>query len=1110
MKLHTRASEDERTPSLVTDPVSMFEDLKRWYLRYYETPFGVRDHGVEAERRQLLETPRAIHQIPYLEPIPGYATSAVTLTKLCGDLGISTDLANYVASTGAIPKGPDGQSRLYKHQEQSLRAAFSGRHPVLTAGTGSGKTEAFLLPVLASLIQESVSWGPNVSDTSTGWWRDTNYGFVSQRAQERGRAAAIRVLILYPMNALVEDQLQRLRQLFDSPEAREWMDANRGGHRFYFGRYTGPTPVSGGRNPAKMVELRSFLVEAEARAQRVANDPARRRFVAQLDGAEMRSRWDMQDTPPDVLITNYSMLNIMLMRQREETMFDATRAWLRQSNDHVLHVIVDELHSYRGTAGTEVALMLRTFLDRLGLHGDSSQVKFLAASASLSGDGIAYLEGFFASDRPRFEVIPGEPLLPLAGPSDLSAFAESLRAATAVPEEDLDRVQVAQLLDSADARDSVLRACLSDGTIRPQSVTDLAQQLFGASDNPEQSLSGLLRALAVDRRLPMRAHYFFRNVMGIWACANPGCSRVAPEFRSEDRRVGRLFVQPQIRCDCGGRVLDLMYCQTCGDLFLGGFRSPDPDSPGTAWQLVPDLPNLDGLPDEAQLERRFGNYAVVWPRPDAEPVDIEWRRSGGDVQYRFQFKRAKLEPLLGKISLDAFDSNAWLFHVSASSNSAQPQLVPAAPTKCPSCDDDWEIAWTGRMPDDPDRSRSPIRLMRTDFEKVGQVLSDSLVRALGASSERRKLIVFSDSRQDAAKLSAGLEKRHYQDTVRQLLASAARNQPGSEDLDYFIRYVRSRVRDDLTRTGYRRFVAAWGDAAESLRQVLEGEASEEDERAAAELLRRIRSDHRPLAQLRDSVQEALLFLGMNPGGPDSSIQSLTVAGVRTPWEKLFRWDAPQPHALSGAELTEEERRHLEMLSTRLLQELQRAIFARTSMDFESIGLGWATVDPSYEAEGPGGREFFRSVLDGVVRLHGDRNRFMGGSRPGGMEVPGFLKRYARKVAEVNGFDEQELVEAIELALNKSAVATQSLLNPVRLFVRPPRAEAWICARCRRQHLHPAGGVCTSCLAELPSEPVAVHTEENYYAALSLEGGDAFRLHAEELTGQTDRVQALAR
>ena len=163
-----------------------------------------------------------------------------------------------------------------------------------------------------------------------------NHPRISQRAHEPGsRPAAIRALVLYPLNALAEDQMSRLRQALDSDRIRAWLSANRPGHRFWFGRYTGWTPISGSpqRDNAE-AELRTELRKLSSLATRVAGTDAQR-FFPRFDGGEMWSRWDMQDAPPDILITNYSMLNIMLMRDIEDQIFAATRRWLERSGEHL-------------------------------------------------------------------------------------------------------------------------------------------------------------------------------------------------------------------------------------------------------------------------------------------------------------------------------------------------------------------------------------------------------------------------------------------------------------------------------------------------------------------------------------------------------------------------------------------------------------------------------------------------------------------------------------------------------------------------------------------------------------------------------------------------------
>ena len=92
------------------------------------------------------------------------------------------------------------------------------------------------------------------------------------------------------------------------------------------------------------------------------------------DSAEMWDRFSMQYNAPDIMITNYSMLNIMLMRETEAEIFEQTRKWLQTDPNNVFHLVIDELHTYRGTSGTEVAYLLRILLDRLGLAPDSTQV----------------------------------------------------------------------------------------------------------------------------------------------------------------------------------------------------------------------------------------------------------------------------------------------------------------------------------------------------------------------------------------------------------------------------------------------------------------------------------------------------------------------------------------------------------------------------------------------------------------------------------------------------------------------------------------------------------------------------------------------------------------
>src|SRR5207237_222213 len=220
----------------------------------------------------------------------------------------------------------------------------------------------------------------------------------------------------------------------DCPEARTWLAEKRGGNPIYLGRYNGATPIpgqeynppnrQGNRRPdrRRIENLANRLRDVDAAAVAAAMHDARERekpederkpevryFFPRLDGGEMRSRWDMQDAPPDILITNFSMLSIMLMRDTDSGIFARTRDWL-QRDGSVFHLIVDELHLYRGTAGTEVAYLLRLLLDRLGLAPGSRKLRILASSASLERDdpkSLKYLSDFFGVDWSSDRIIPG-------------------------------------------------------------------------------------------------------------------------------------------------------------------------------------------------------------------------------------------------------------------------------------------------------------------------------------------------------------------------------------------------------------------------------------------------------------------------------------------------------------------------------------------------------------------------------------------------------------------------------------------------------------------------------------------------------------------------------
>lgn len=519
------------------DPIGAFSRIRELYLSYLDTAFRIEDPPLAQERRELLREAGRLCTDPLLEPQPQWALDGRSFEELLEESGDDAVLATLsprarsvfleLIGCGLIGRDGDGSGPLfrpYRHQLQMLqRGVRDGHAGIVTSGTGSGKTESFLLPVLATIIEEATrergGWtAPGPGFMRQRWWcdaggrahakRDSSGAYVlregvkikglewdgfSGRHHRSGetRPAAVRALILYPMNALVEDQMTRLRAAIDSQDARDLLDRELNGNRIFFGRYTGQTPggpsywrhhewalsqglaIAGGTSlsdvipglpaedatkpPITLTKWRQQvggsrqrrieeMLQAYARMEDLQravrqqlelplhqqagwNQSASQRETAfsfpSIDGGELVSRWDMQLTPPDILITNISMLNAMLSRSSEQQMLERTREWLVSDSRNRFTLVIDELHLQRGSEGTEFMYLLRMLLVRLGLDQPKHhhQLRLLASSASLAATGsegehsLNFLQDAFAdfglpagSEREawRAAIVPGD------------------------------------------------------------------------------------------------------------------------------------------------------------------------------------------------------------------------------------------------------------------------------------------------------------------------------------------------------------------------------------------------------------------------------------------------------------------------------------------------------------------------------------------------------------------------------------------------------------------------------------------------------------------------------------------------------------------------------
>ena len=1047
-----------------------------------------------------------------------------------------------------------------------LRAsAARGEDAVILTGTGSGKTEAIYLPVLAALVKESARWPALGSPSRNDWWemepplgssRRKYHPRLSQRDHEVGnRRSAMRALVLYPLNALAEDQMARLRLAMDGDSVRTWLAKCRPGNRFWFGRYTGWTPISGppSREGAES-ELREELRRLSRMAVRVSGTEAEH-FFPRFDGGEMWSRWDMQEAPPDILITNYSMLNIMLMRDIEVPMFESTRQWLEADTDNIFHLVVDELHSYRGTPGTEVGYILRVLFRRLGLHPDHPQLRILASSASLGEDeGRAhdYLRQFFGSSR-RFALIRGSaPALaagaktrlrrlarPLAklgqavangsGPTVQAAVDEIAEAASLPALSDAASVEqrVGAVLSARGGVEAVRAACnggtLEEPTVMPRTLSALGRALFPDDEErvAKAGAAGLVSALAsAEHRngsplLPMRIHLFFRNVQGIWVCSNPGCKRAS--WTEPEIPVGLLYHRPTITCACGSRVLEMLYCEPCGEIFLGGYRRLLQQN---VWSVVPDDPNIDKAPDHSSDHRTYQNYAVYWPsrKPDGtlrEPQRTAWAQEG----VRRTWRLAELDHLTGELRIATQRSRAtgWLYHVRDLHQTPVPRRakVPSVrnerPAVCPHCDANWSGLITS----------APIRTQRTGFQKVAQVLSDSILRTIAPSDtengspvedRKRKLVMFSDSRQDAAKLAVGVAKSHWQDAVRQCLVDSV-----GDNARAAIAYEQRVLQATLTPEEESLADAfATGRVSEAqailavqhdhMRDTSSPVAGFTMQQLADQVLGHARLSLARATDLEDEVARRLLATGMNPGGVDRSVTWTDPNEHRGEWQRLFDWRGSPPGFRGG--LSADEQDHRRRIGAAAREAIVETLFSGGRRDLESLALGFVTIDRVHVKNVD---PVVQETVDSCIRLLGKRRR-IDTHRASGDEstLPLYARKYIGAVASANALAEEYLEEEVVNVLTSASVFEQGILLFRGLFVSCGSEVVWRCSRCSRLHMHRSGGVCNGCHWRLdvatPSVSIGQQNAD-YYRWLSTGAGPVFRLNCAELTGQTDKLVA---
>lgn len=773
------------------------QQLHRALRDYIEATYHISHSTLVAQRRALLEEPGVISQRPYLESTPRYKTGTPF-----GDLGLDE------ASLDVFSAVTKAQGKLdllihdppYDHQAQSTKLSLvEGRSLVVMTGTGSGKTECFLLPILGKLAREA-----------------------QNTRQKFGDTPGVRALVLYPMNALVNDQLGRLRLLFgDSRIVTKFM--NWSGRPARFARYTSRTLYPGVRDEAKdkdrLVPIGKYYVHnlemangppspEQAAADGLVRELKKRgkwpgkpdligwygkkgsrwrdsksgdfkRCITLPGDPELVTRHEVQETPPDVVVTNYSMLEYMLMRPLERPIFDRTKEWLEANPSERFLLVIDEAHLYRGAAGAEVALLVRRLRMRLGITPERLQVICTSASFRDADYAVTFGAQLTGKDPADFRKVQGDLLL---RPNEAKGTPQDAAALEAIDlqafyESDTDDARLAQVARFLEYRDTKppwqLQRSLFDALVsfapmatlinrtmtEAQPVEALGAALFDAV--PEgisaRAVTNLIALGSVARRsptepglLPCRVHSFYRGLAGLWVCMDADCPSLPASQRGGP--TGKLFSQPRDVCDCGARVLELFTCRNCGTAYGRAYTNnvDDPDflwsEPGGAFRTL-----------SGQFE-------------ELSPIDLLLERP----VFIDEVEPAEYDLVTGRLNPQKLGSRNRQVYLRAgrskppSADDEPRSMTPGEFRPCAVCG---ESAAYGRssVQDHQTKGDQPFQALIT---KQIQVQPPSAVPATRLAPLRgRKVLIFSDSRQTAARLAPNVQTYSTQDALRPLIVS---------------------------------------------------------------------------------------------------------------------------------------------------------------------------------------------------------------------------------------------------------------------------------------------------------------------------------------------------
>jgi ATP-dependent helicase YprA (DUF1998 family) len=481
------------------NPILTTQKLKKDYVDYLSSMFFFEDKDLMKQAMDYLNEEGKFIKGPFVEITQPFITGK-TMEQLIEEGIISEEFYS-------LKKHFPVERNLYIHQEKAIRKLINKRNIIVATGTGSGKTECFLLPIINYLMREKEA------------------GTLS---------SGVRALLLYPMNALANDQIGRLREIL-----KEYPEIT-------FGRYTGETEET--RKKAE-----ELFAKTNPDKDRIPN--------------ELLSREEMRSNPPHILLTNYAMLEYLLLRPDDNVFFDGSYA------DNWKFIVLDEAHSYNGAKGTEISMLLMRLKERIARKRDV-KISCIATSATLGGGANARKEvaefatALFHEPFSSEDIIESERV-------DLTKRIISNMTRKSSEYDALKKISSAEELYRLLFHDKNVIKIQEILQIKPQLLSELARQFFTDENiTSKEKLERLIDLVDLCARakedegamplLPARYHVFVKALEGAYV------SLYRRRTLFLDRKKTHVLAD-------GNSVVtfELANCQRCGQEYIVGRTEDD-------------------------------------------------------------------------------------------------------------------------------------------------------------------------------------------------------------------------------------------------------------------------------------------------------------------------------------------------------------------------------------------------------------------------------------------------------------------------------------------------------------------------------------------------------